>query len=262
MGREKPTPQQSVETMPAANADQAGLGAPRKKYFWTTTEIAALRLVCAQRRSWEGVEAALPGRSEAAVYQKATELGLQPSWVRERRAASEKLDEEIRRRLGDGKAKPGAVAAIAAQFQTPAWYVSRRAGQLGVARSRLKEPEWSEAELEILETYGEAGPETAHCQLLAAGWQRTLSSVHMALKRRSIEKLSEPSMSARLAADLMGVDGKTVVRWIEQCGLKARPTGGTWRIDRRDFRNWLLANSDAFDLGKVHQLWFMDLMKG
>jgi len=58
------------------------------------------------------------------------------------------------------------------------------------------------------------------------------------------------------------VDGKTVARWIEHCGLKARPTEGTWRIDRRELRKWLLNNPDSFDLRKVHQVWFMELMKG
>lgn len=263
MGREGLSLQQAVDTTATAlDAAAAGSNAPRKKYLWTTTEIAALRRVCAQRCSWDEAKAALPGRSEVAVYQKATELGLQPTWVRERRAANEELDEEIRRRLGADNAAAGEVTAIAAQFQMPAWYVSRRASQLGVGRSRLKEPEWNSAELEILETYGEDGPAVVHRQLRLAGSQRTLGSVCMALKRRNIEKLARSSMSARATAELMGVDGKTVVRWIEHCGLKARPTGGTWSIDRREFRKWLLNHPDSFDLRKVRQVWFMDLMKG
>lgn len=234
----------------------------RKSHLWRTTELSTLRQLCQRDCTWEEVEAALPGRSPSGIYQKALEEKLECGWMRGRLAANEALDGELRRRIEIGP-QVGDIKKLAERYNLPAWYVSRRAGQLGLTTPRLKEPEWDDEEIEIVDRYGEDGAAAVHRQLRIAGFNRTPGAVCMAIKRRKIEKLSTGSMSARAVAELMGVDGKTVARWIEHCGLKARRVeGNAWGVARKELRRWLLDNPDWFDLRKVRQAWFMNLMKG
>ena len=64
------------------------------------------------------------------------------------------MDDEVRRAYGlfldEGNRK--AIGACAAKLQLPKWMVTRRAALLGLAR--VKEPAWSDEEVEILEQWG------------------------------------------------------------------------------------------------------------
>lgn len=234
--------------------------ADRKIVFWKTTEVAKLRDLCAAGASWQDIEASLPGRSECAVYQKVLELGLECWWDRSQAAANQSLDDDLRAELSSGGAV-GSIKRLAEKHGLPGWYVSRRAGQIGLTSPRLKEPNWGPTELAIVDRYLDDGAAAVHRQLRIAGYSRTPGSVCNVMKRRRDERLAAPTMSARAAAEVLGVDGKTVARWIEHCGLKARQTGGSWAITSRELRRWLLDNPDSFDLRKVKQVWFMNLMK-
>ena len=232
----------------------------RKQYFWTTVEVAVLTRLCTSGAVWEEFENSLPGRTQVGIYQKAVELGLDVPWVRATTAANDDLDEDIRKTLGSGKER-GAVKALADKYKLPSWQISRRATQLGLTAPRLKEPDWCDEELRILDHAGEAGPSIAHRELRLSGYERTVSSVVSMMKRRRVERMASPSMSARGVAEMMGVDGKTVVRWIEVLGLEANRVEGTWRIGKAELRHWLISHPTSFELRKVRQEWFMALMR-
>lgn len=223
-------------------------------------ERKTLGTLCSTGASREAVRQALPGRTDSAVDQKATELGLVVPWMRVGSAANENLDLALKERLSEGCEK-GAMKELANQFNVPPWLVSRRAGQLGLSKARLKEPDWTDPEVEIVDIFGEEGAARVHRELRLAGFERSVGSVSTMVRRRQIEKLAMPSMSARGVAEMMGVDGKTVVRWIEVLGLKARQVDGTWRIGKRELRKWIFDNPTSFDMRKVRQEWFLRILQ-
>lgn len=233
----------------------------RNNYFWTMPEELLLKRMCLSGSTMHEVAQHLKNRSDAAIMQKASELGLTLKNDKRLKADRPAIDECLRSRLEDG-AEKGVIKSIAEAHNLPAWYVSRRAGQLGLTRPRLKEADWSPEEIAIADTYGEDGHVIVRKRLRLAGFVRTEGSVSMMLKRRQIELLAQPSMSARGVAEMMGVDGKTVVRWIESMKLKAKRVDDTWRIGHKDLRKWLLDHPTSFDLKKVRQVWFLKIMSG
>ncbi len=63
----------------------------------------------------------------------------------------------------------------------PHWAVKKRARELGLART--KELLWSEAELAILSRYAWMRDERIRLKLKAAGYARTVTAIHLKLKR-------------------------------------------------------------------------------
>lgn len=233
----------------------------KRHYFWTTTEVSALQRLCESGTDWSDLAKALPGRSEVAVYQKAVELGFTRPWTKSQRPDYSHIDHALQDRL-TGNPGSGAIKQIAEDLKVPAWLVSRRAGQLGLSKGRLKEPNWTSAEIEIVDRYGEEGVALVMRHLRASGFQRSVGSISSMLRRRQVEQLGHMGLSARAVAEMMGVDGKTVVRWIEVLGLPAKSHEGIWQISRKSLRKWLLDNPASFSLEKVRQDWFMGLMRG
>ncbi len=236
-------------------------GSAARSYFWTTTEISALRRLVETDCNWTEVACALPGRSEVAVYQKACELGYTRPWVKSASVDYTMIDKTLQERVA-GHKSTGVIKQIASELKVPAWQVSRRAGQLGLSRGRLKENNWTEAEIDILDAHGDTGVAAVLRKLKSCGFERSFGSISVMMKRRQIERLGHLSLSARAVAEMMGVDGKTVVRWIEAVDLKAKFDSGVWQIAQKDLKKWLLSHPTSFDLKKVRQDWFMSLMRG
>src|SRR5437016_2550273 len=63
----------------------------------------------------------------------------------------------------------------------PHWALKKRARELGLART--KELPWSETELEILARYAWMSDERIRRKLKAAGYVRTVTGIHLKLKR-------------------------------------------------------------------------------
>ena len=249
------------ETSYGGDACLAESGDTKRSYFWKTTELSVLRMLCECGASRDEVASKLPGRTEAAIYQKTTELGLNCPWIRtdKTKCNYEAIDQAIKARLVAGTG-PRAIKELSTEFNKPAWWISRRAGQLGLSSPRLKEPDWTQPEFDILDSCGEEGVNIVRRQLMLSGYLRTVGSINAAMRRREVERLTLSSMSARGVAEMMGVDGNTVLRWIEHRHLRAEPVGNTWRINKRDLRRWLLDHPTLFDLKRVRQEWFMAIM--
>lgn len=154
----------------------------------------------------------------------------------------------------------------ARRINWPAWALKNRARQLGLART--KEQPWSENELQILERSAWMSDERIRLKLKAAGFHRTTTAVHVKLKRTSA-KQNTPYFSACGLASLFGVDSHTITRWISLGYLYARRRGtdrnerqggDMWLIHENDVYKFVLTRPMEFDIRKVDQLWFLDLV--
>lgn len=152
------------------------------------------------------------------------------------------------------------ISALAESIGKPRWWVSRRAGELGLTKPRLAAEPWSKAECAVVDRMGDAGINAIASGLRAAGFSRTMSSIAMELKRQARSRTPRDVWSARTLAEYMGVDSKTVAKWIAVDALPAQQDHHSWKIQRADFKDWLAGHRTCFDLRKVDQEWFLELL--
>jgi len=258
----------------AAHTERAlfALAQAGTRYFWSTREVKVLE----EHYPAGGVEACrphLPRRTGSAIHGKARDLRLkaprQAPGRRKRWTASDAIDDVIRRAY---QAKPtrGFTGRLAQLVGRPKWWVVKRAAALGLSHGRVKEPEWSDAEVELLHKHGAKQPDAIARIFRTKGYARSTFAVINKLKRLGVDRTDDDHFTARALADVMGVDGSTVSSWIERRGLKARRRGtervasqggDQWWIHVRDFRRWVIENPIAIDLRKVTDSeWFIDLL--
>jgi hypothetical protein len=146
------------------------------------------------------------------------------------------------------------------------WAVSRRALQLGVRASHIKEPVWSDAELHILELNAMLSPEVIQRKLRAQGYTRSVAAVNLKRKRLHLRQQQVPC-SAHAVAECFGIDRHAVLRWIEKGLLKASKKGtkrenDEWHIEDRHIRQFIVENVGIIDIRKVDKVWFVELLTG
>ena len=148
----------------------------------------------------------------------------------------------------------------------PHWTLKKRARELGLART--KELPWSEAELGILERYAWMNDERIRLKLKAAGYSRTVTGIHLKLKRMRF-KHDGSFYSAYSLAQALGIDPHAVTRWIKSVHLKAKfrgttrtaqQNGDSYLIQEKNVRRFILEHPTEIDLRKVDQIWFLDLI--
>ena len=128
----------------------------------------------------------------------------------------------------DAKTRPG-IRLLAKKVGMPHWALKKRARELGLART--KELPWSERELAILARYAWMSDERIRLKLKAAGYSRTVTAIHLKLKRMRF-KHDGSFYSANGLAQALGIDSHAVTRWIKSGHLKAK-FRGTARTDSR-----------------------------
>jgi hypothetical protein len=178
------------------------------------------------------------------------------------------IDERIREiylHHPNAKSRPG-IRKLADQVAIPHWALKKRARELGLART--KEKPWSEPELAILARYAWMSDERIRLKLKAAGCARTVTGIHLKLRRMRFK--SDPTFySGKGLADALGIDSHVVTRWIKAGHLRAQQRGtkrteqqggDTYLIREKDVRRFILEYPTEFDLRKVDQLWFLDLI--
>ncbi len=243
--------------------------------FWTTREEKIL----AETYPTGGVTAclkALPGRSASAIYGHAHELGIKgpvaskPDFRRQRWTSSDAIDAVIRRAYQKNPAKCD-ILRCAKALGRPRWWVSKRAAKLGLVTPRFKEPEWTQAEIDLALTHAHKDLETIRRKLKSAGYARTTTAIKVKLVREGAEREDPDHFTANRLAPLMGVDCKTVTGWILKGLLRAKKRGtarteaqggGQWWIHRRDVRAFIIDNAAVVDIRKVDKFWFIDLLAG
>jgi len=92
----------------------------------------------------------------------------------------DQLIREIYLNHRNAKTRPG-IRLLAKKVGMPHWALKKRARELGLART--KELPWSERELGILARYAWMSDERIRLKLKAAGYSRTLTGIHLKLKR-------------------------------------------------------------------------------
>lgn len=181
---------------------------------------------------------------------------------------TERIDDAIRTiyiEHPQAKTRPG-VRELADRLGWPKWAVCRRARELGLARS--KEAPWSEQELRIAEKWAWMSDERLVLKLKAAGFSRSRTAVHLKVRRMRF-KQNTPFYTSCGLASAFGIDSHVIARWIKQGKLwaKKRETartelqgGDMYLIHENDVRRFIRENPAEFDLRKVDQPWFMDLI--
>jgi hypothetical protein len=155
---------------------------------------------------------------------------------------------------------------LAKKVGMPHWALKKRTRELGLART--KELPWSERELEILARYAWMSDERICLKLKAAGYARTITGIHLKLKRMRF-KDDGSFYSAYSLAQALGIDPHAVTRWIKSGHLKAKfrgtargpqQNGDSYLIHEKDVRRFILEHPTEIDLRKVDQLWFLDVL--
>ena len=142
----------------------------------------------------------------------------------------------------------------------PRWAIKKRAQELGLART--KEKPWSDKEV----AYLEANLHRLSLSVLARKLHRSVTAVALKAKRLGIRK-SDEGYTVHSLAQAFGVDDHKVLRWIKQGLLKAshRNSGrprDMYFITDRDVRRFVATYPTEFDLKRVDQVWFIDLLIG
>lgn len=154
------------------------------------------------------------------------------------------------------------------QLGIPGWRALRRARELGLSRTREKP--WSRQELDLLEKNIWKTTDVIARIFRKAGFPRTPTAICLARKRRmGGVRQNLPFWSASQLALQFGVDSHQISRWIAHGYLRAEHRG-TRRSDRQGGDSWAIYPQAVgefvfrfpleFDIRKVDQLWFMDLV--
>jgi hypothetical protein len=158
------------------------------------------------------------------------------------------------------------IRLLAKKVGMPHWALKKRARELGLAQS--KELLWSEAELAILSRYAWMSDERIRLKLKAAGYARTVTGIHLKLKRMRF-KHDGSFYSASGLAQALGIDSHAVTRWIKSGHLKAKfrgtarteqQNGDIYLIHEKDVRRFIVEHPTDIDLRRVDQIWFLDLI--
>jgi len=155
---------------------------------------------------------------------------------------------------------------LAKKVGIPHWALKKRARELGLAQT--KELPWSKPELAILSRYAWMSDERIRLKLKAAGYSRTVTGIHLKVKRMRF-KHDGSFYSAYSLAQALGIDPHVVTRWIKSGHLKAKfrgtartpqQNGDSYLIQEKDVHCFILEHPTDIDLRKVDQLWFLDLI--
>ena len=161
---------------------------------------------------------------KSATQAKAADLQTLEKRSRQKYCFAPAMDEEIRRayHLYIEYNNRKAIGACARNLGYPKWVITRRAGFLGVAR--IKEPEWSKAEVHVVEKWQHLTDAAIQRKLKAKGLQRSVNAVRRKVQRLRI-KQNRDGYSAQSLADAFGVNCHKVIYWINHKMLSASRRG-------------------------------------
>jgi hypothetical protein len=234
----------------------------KSTYFWRTDEIARLEALCRGRADKSTLEKEIPGKSLGGMKRKAKQLELPWEGVQDASRAPD-ADRDMAIRLAFASGSDEDVETLAEELGKEPWWIAKRARRLGVQSVRLQEDDWCPLEMKILREWGPQGAAMVHIQLTKEGYERTPSAVASKLGREGIKKFDPDTFSARAVSLKLGVDEKTVVRWITTAGLKATQSTSGWRLDRRDIRRWMAKNARRINVTRVtDSQWLIEILSG
>ena len=146
----------------------------------------------------------------------------------------------------------------------PRWYIKRQAARLGLTMKMDRRP-WTSAELNVLEKLvGRVSTAT-----IAKRLHRPESSVVDKLKRLGTSRRVREGYTMRDLEQWLGEDHRKISVWIANGWLRDRPQrtnrhGGNGhdihRIREKDVLYFIKNHPQEINLGKVDQVWFLDLV--
>ncbi|HXG59176.1 MAG TPA: hypothetical protein VNL91_09145 [Thermoanaerobaculia bacterium] len=159
----------------------------------------------------------------------------------------------------------GRAAQIARTLGWPKWVILKRAGQLGIREPWPKDRRgWDESELQfLLDHLGQRTP-----LWIAKRLKRSETSVVMKAKRlRLSRRFDDGTYTGNQVCEGFGVDHHVVDRWIRLGWLDAVRRGSdrpndAWRIKPEAVRRFVRKHPTEFDIRKVDQVWFLDVVLG
>ena len=252
------------------------LFAPRRRSgAWSDEELAALDALYPKH----GGVACVPllNRSLSSIYFKARARGLKaPEGIARanfRKTVPAHVDAEIRAFYTRGGPAPrGEFQAFCARLGRTRAAVRDRALKMGLLVPRYKQLPWSAEEDAILAQHATLVPRRIQIKLKAEGYARTEAAIAIRMKRAEIDRTNYEGYSARALSALLGVDTKTVTRWIA-AGLKAKhrgtartaaQNGDEWIVEAKAFRAWARDNIAEFakHSRKADQMWLLETLTG
>jgi hypothetical protein len=237
------------------------------KRYWSDAEIEIIHAHYEEHGA-DFCLSKLPGRSVTGVYRQAWLLGLKRTGRAKAQPLGTRLDETILQRwpLLEGR---GAVNALADELRVKRDALSRRALALGLTLPHKKEPNWSQAEEDLLRRAPINNPERASSFFAAHGFSRSPASIMVRCKRRGLSRRLQGVLSATAAAKILGVDSKTMGGWCAEGwviatrrGTQRLPQqgGDMWTIQPADLRRFVIEQIDRLDIRKVDKHAFVALL--
>jgi hypothetical protein len=179
-------------------------------------------------------------------------------------AFTDKIDGEIERIYRDEPNKKS-MRKLADKLGWPRWVLTKRAGDLGVAR--IKETPWSKAELDLLRELHWMTPHTMAGKFKERGFHRSKTAINLMLKRKDA-RADSGWWSPNLFAKAIGLDSHCITRWLELGWLpfeikqlRSERQGGDMRAVREvDIYIFLVTHRHDYDLRKVNQQWLLSML--
>lgn len=146
----------------------------------------------------------------------------------------------------------------------PRWHIKRHAARLGLTMKTDRKP-WTQAELTLLERLvGRVSTAT-----IAKRLHRPESSVVNKLNRLGASRRVREGYTMRDLEQCLGEDHHKISAWIANGWLQDRLQGtqrhggngnDIHRIQERDILRFIKTHPQEINLGKVDQMWFLDLV--
>lgn len=242
---------------------------------WTEAELIALK----QSYPAESIDTlvALFNRPVRAIRNKAYLLGITKTPDRNKNHPkvhrwTEAEDAIVRRWWPDvsARVKGRNSAWLAQKLGLSQAQVRQRASILGLRRLRIKEPVWSDQELELLDQWLHLPPHLIRARLNRRGFHRTEAAICVQRTRRfGGIAMATGGYSATQVARLLGVTPKPVLGWIKQGLLSATPRGisqnesegpgDRWTITPSALRVFIIDNP-IYVTNQVNLIWLIELI--
>ena len=156
------------------------------------------------------------------------------------------------------------IRELVRQTGFPHWYIKRQARRLGLSMTQDRRP-WTHEELEILDRLlGKVSAAT-----IARRLKRTETSVVMKIKAIGHSRRVSEGCTMRDLEECLGEDHHKIQKWIANGCLRDRLQGtrrhngnghDIHRFSEKDLLAFIRRHPEEINLGKVDQLWFLDLL--
>jgi len=146
----------------------------------------------------------------------------------------------------------------------PRWYIKRRAARLGLTMHIDRRP-WTGAEVDLMERL----VSTVSTATIAKRLHRPENSVVTKLKRMGTSRRVRDGYTMRDLELCLGEDHHKIAQWLAAGWLRDHLQGtrrhdgngkDIHRIREEDILNFVRSHPQEFNLGKVDQTWFLDLV--